>query len=151
MGRRMSDGGYNYSAGHPANEGVIGTLSDTIMQLNGIIGWSVLALAAFQIPFIFNFFYSAFAGRRAESDNPWHATTLEWQTPTPPPHGNFTQDIFVYHEPYAYSLYHSTQPLLSTPELNRAAGETLDFVAQNQPVAVAMANEKSENQEVVSK
>ena len=27
-------------------------------------------------------------GRRREQ-NPWHANTLEWEAPTPPPHGNF--------------------------------------------------------------
>src|SRR6185437_9022541 len=115
MGRRMSDGGYNYSAAHPSNEGVIGALSATVIQLNGVIAWSALALAAFQLPFLFNFFYSAVAGRRVESDNPWQATTLEWQTPTPPPHGNFDREIFVYRQPYAYSLAYSNQPSTSTP------------------------------------
>ena len=26
---------------------------------------------------------------RRSDDNPWEATTLEWATPSPPPHGNF--------------------------------------------------------------
>ncbi|HJT31579.1 MAG TPA: cbb3-type cytochrome c oxidase subunit I [Pirellulales bacterium] len=135
MGRRMSDGGYIYSAAHPANEGVIGALSDTIMHLNVVIACSALSLAAFQLPFIFNFFYSAFAGRRVESDNPWQATTLEWQTPTPPPHGNFANEMFVYREPYAYSLAHSTHPSTSTAESSAAVSEFLDFEPQNQPIA----------------
>jgi cytochrome c oxidase subunit 1 len=134
MGRRMSDGGYNYSAAHPSNEGVIGTLSPSIMGLNTTIAWSVLALAIFQLPFIFNFFYSIFVGRRVESDNPWRATTLEWQTPTPPPHGNFVQEMAVYREPYAYSLAYSTQPSGSTPRPSDGAGEVPDFEAQNEPV-----------------
>jgi cytochrome c oxidase subunit 1 len=150
MERRMSDGGYIYSAAHPSNEGVIGALSGAIMQLNGVIAWSALALAAFQLPFIFNFFRSAFAGRRVESDNPWQATTLEWQTPTPPPHGNFAQEMFVYREPYAYSLSQSTQPLTSTPESQGGDGEILDFETQNQPVASTMTNGKPEKQEVAS-
>ncbi|HWG45348.1 MAG TPA: cbb3-type cytochrome c oxidase subunit I [Gemmataceae bacterium] len=140
MERRMSDGGYNYSAAHPSNEGVVGALSGTVMQLNGVIGWAVLALGAFQLPFIYNFFSSAFAGRRVESDNPWQATTLEWQTPTPPPHGNFVQEMFVYREPYAYSLSHSTQPLTSTRKSNGSNGKILDFETQNQPVAMANGN-----------
>jgi cytochrome c oxidase subunit 1 len=135
MGRRMSDGGSNYAATHPSNEGVIGALSPTIMHLNQAIAWSVLALALFQLPFIFNFFYSIFAGRRVESDNPWHATTLEWQTPTPPPHGNFAQEMVVYRQPYAYSLSYLLEP--STPESESessdGAGEVPDFEAQNQP------------------
>ncbi|MGH7138484.1 MAG: hypothetical protein ACREHD_22260, partial [Pirellulales bacterium] len=137
MGRRMSDGGYIYSAAHPSNEGVIGALSSTVMHLNDAIVWSVLALAAFQLPFIFNFFHSAFAGRRVESDNPWRATTLEWQTPTPPPHGNFAQEVLVYRQPYAYSLAYSTQPSSSTPRWSEAGGEVLDFEAQNQPLSAA--------------
>jgi cytochrome c oxidase subunit 1 len=135
MGRRMSDGGVNYAATHPSNEGVIGALSPAIMHLNQAIAWSVLALALFQLPFIFNFFYSIFAGRRVESDNPWHATTLEWQTPTPPPHGNFAQEMVVYRQPYAYSLSYPLQPstLASESESSEGAGEVPDFEAQNRP------------------
>jgi cytochrome c oxidase subunit 1 len=135
MGRRMSDGGFNYSATHPSNEGVVGALSPTIMNLNLSIAWSVLALALFQLPFIFNFFYSMFAGRRVESDNPWQATTLEWQTPTPPPHGNFAQEMVVYRQPYAYSLSYSLLPSTSASdsESGDGTGEVPDFEAQNQP------------------
>jgi cytochrome c oxidase subunit 1 len=53
-----------------------------------------------------------------ESDNPWHATTLEWQTPTPPPHGNFTKLVRVYRGPYDYS----------------APGQKRDYLPQNEPV-----------------
>lgn len=137
MGRRMSDGAYNYSTANPSNEGVIGALSPAIMHLNVVIAWSVLALALFQLPFIFNFFYSIFAGRRVESDNPWQATTLEWQTPTPPPHGNFTQDVVVYRGPYEYSLAYSAQPSTSTSDGDGAAYEVSDFEAQTQPVSGA--------------
>jgi cytochrome c oxidase subunit 1 len=152
MGRRMSDGGYNYSAAHPSNEGVIGALSAAVMHLNGVIAWSALALAAFQLPFIFNFFYSAFAGRRVESDNPWQATTLEWQTPTPPPHGNFAQEIFVYRQPYTYGPSHSVQSSTSIPNWSEAADAVVDFEAQNQPasaaepVAAVMENGQSSQQ-----
>ena len=31
-------------------------------------------------------------------------TTLEWETPTPPPHGNFTKEVKVYRDPYEYSV-----------------------------------------------
>jgi len=37
------------------------------------------------------------------SDNPWHATTLEWATATPPGHGNFAFEPAVYRGPYEYS------------------------------------------------
>jgi cytochrome c oxidase subunit I len=53
-----------------------------------------------------------------ESDNPWQATTLEWQTPTPPPHGNFAKPIRVYRGPYDYSV----------------PGQKRDYMPQNEPV-----------------
>ena len=56
------------------------------------------------LPFILNFFWSMFAGKKVESDNPWDATTVEWDTPTPPGHGNFTKPITVYRGPYEYSV-----------------------------------------------
>ncbi|MCL4157382.1 UNVERIFIED_CONTAM: hypothetical protein GTU68_013082, partial [Idotea baltica] len=61
------------------------------------------ALAIAQIPFLVNMFISYFWGKKVTSDNPWDATTLEWATPTPPGHGNFTFDISVYRGPYEYS------------------------------------------------
>jgi len=61
-------------------------------------------LAVFQLFFIFNFFWSLRKGKKVENDNPWQATTLEWATPTPPPHGNFTAVPVVYRGPYEYSV-----------------------------------------------
>jgi cytochrome c oxidase subunit 1 len=54
--------------------------------------------------FVWNFFQSAFKGKKVTDDNPWKATTLEWATPTPPPHGNFTEKVKVYRGPYEYSV-----------------------------------------------
>ena len=56
--------------------------------LTVIASWSAWGLALAQIPFIINFFSSMRKQERAV-ENPWQATTLEWATPTPPPHGNF--------------------------------------------------------------
>ena len=58
--------------------------------------------------FIFNFFMSIRNGKKVTSDNPWEATTLEWSTPTPPPHGNFVKEPVVYRGPYEYSVPVST-------------------------------------------
>jgi cytochrome c oxidase subunit 1 len=41
-------------------------------------------------------------GRKA-SPNPWNATGLEWQTPSPPPVHNFLETPLVTREPYDYS------------------------------------------------
>jgi cytochrome c oxidase subunit 1 len=68
------------------------------------VSWSAWLLAVAQIPFIINFFWSIWKGQKVTSDNPWEATTLEWATPTPPPHGNFTKAPEVYRDPYEYSV-----------------------------------------------
>ena len=104
MSRRMSDGGATYSLSNPDNADVGGTLSDTIMGLNVSISTAFWAMMLAQLPFIVNLFWSLKYGKKIESDNPWQATTLEWETPTPPPHGNFIKDIKVYRDPYEYSV-----------------------------------------------
>jgi len=114
MIRRMADGGVNYSAAH--NPGIIGGLSDHVMSLHSVILWGAVGLGLSQIPFIINLFYSISKGRKAANDNPWEATTLEWQTPTPPPHGNFAHAPTVHRDPYDYSV----------------PGAARDFTPQNQ-------------------
>ncbi|HYC22070.1 MAG TPA: cytochrome c oxidase subunit I [Candidatus Bathyarchaeia archaeon] len=39
---------------------------------------------------------------QAASENPWHATGLEWQTPSPPPTENFSETPIVVDGPYMY-------------------------------------------------
>jgi cytochrome c oxidase subunit 1 len=70
-----------------------------------IATYAMLVLIAFQFVFVINFFWSLFAGKKAEA-NPWEANTLEWQAPSPPPHGNFPADDMpvVYRGPYEYSV-----------------------------------------------
>ena len=76
---------------------------------------SALLLGASQLIFLGNFFWSMFAGARA-GKNPWQANTLEWEAPTPPPHGNFPGPIpTVYRGPYEYS-----SPLVSEDFLPQA-------------------------------
>lgn len=102
MLRRLPDGGAGYSVA--ANPDTIGGLSDKVIALNIPVSHAVWALGLAQIPFILNFFLSLKYGKKVESDNPWKATTLEWQTPTPPPHGNFAKAPKVVRGPYEYSL-----------------------------------------------
>jgi cytochrome c oxidase subunit 1 len=99
MSRRMYDGGSTYLE----SAGVVG-LSPEIVHLNVPISHAVWLLGLAQLPFIINFFYSIRLGKKTNSDNPWEATTLEWQTPTPPPHGNFDKPIEVFRGPYEYSV-----------------------------------------------
>ena len=98
--RRWYNGGDAYAKGSEDD-----IFSNTVLQyidLNVFMSWSVFFLAIAQIPFILNLFTAWFAGKKA-CDNPWDATTLEWATPTPPGHGNFTFDVAVYRGPYEYS------------------------------------------------
>jgi len=121
MLRRMSDGGANYSAAVNSRAGadVIGGLSPFIMDLHTGILWGAMCLGLAQIPFIINVFWSIKHGQKVKNDNPWDATTLEWQAPTPPPHGNFEHALTVYRGPYEYS-----EP-----------GHATDFTPQNEPPA----------------
>jgi cytochrome c oxidase subunit 1 len=83
--------------------------------LNVIVSYAAWALFVSQLPFFLNLFGSLFWGKKAD-DNPWQATTLEWATPTPPPHGNFLKEPTVYRGPYEYSV----------------PGQTQDFVPQHE-------------------
>jgi len=106
MIRRMADGGANYSAATLQKQGLesIGGLSNTIMSLHTMILWGAVGLALCQIPFVINLFVSIKQGKPAPGDNPWQATTLEWQAPTPPPHGNFATVPSVRRDPYDYNV-----------------------------------------------
>jgi cytochrome c oxidase subunit I len=64
---------------------------------------SLLVMLAFQVIFLWNFFYSMFRGAKAEK-NPWKANTLEWTADSPPPHGNWKVLPEVHRGPYEYSM-----------------------------------------------
>jgi cytochrome c oxidase subunit 1 len=68
------------------------------------ISLSAFVLGAAQFVFIYNFFHSMLHGPIAEQ-NPWHANSLEWGAPSPPPHGNWGPSLpVVYRWPYDYSV-----------------------------------------------
>ena len=91
MNRRGADGGIGY------------TMNQDVLVWNTVISWGAWTLAFFQIFFIINFFWSIKKGQKV-SNNPWDATTLEWQAPSPPPHGNFVTPPRVHRGPYEYSV-----------------------------------------------
>jgi cytochrome c oxidase subunit I len=93
VSRRLYDGGAQYAHAKP------------VIWSNLFISSAAWLLLVAQLPFIFNFFYSIFKGKRV-SANPWHATTLEWAAATSPPlgHGNFAVAPVVYRGPYEYSV-----------------------------------------------
>ncbi len=87
---------------------------------NVFITWSAFALGLSQIPFVINFLWNLFAGKKAPL-NPWQSNTLEWTAPSPPPHLNWGDRIpTVYRGPYEFS----------SPEVEE------DFYPQTRPPAV---------------
>ena len=71
-----------------------------VMNVLSTAGATVMALA-YLLPF-FYLTWSLKYGAKAGS-NPWRATGLEWQTPSPPPTLNFERTPVVTIGPYAYS------------------------------------------------
>jgi cytochrome c oxidase subunit 1 len=72
-------------------------------HLHVIATVALIVMLLAQVPFVINFFYSIFKGERV-ANNPWEANTLEWQTASPPGHGNFDRPLEVMRWPYDYSL-----------------------------------------------
>ncbi len=87
-------------------------------SLNEAITIAALVVGTTQLLFLYNLVWSYFKGKPA-GDNPWNATTLEWQTATTPPgHGNFGKELpLVYRWAYDYSV----------------PGADTDFIPQNVP------------------
>ncbi|MCL4691721.1 MAG: cbb3-type cytochrome c oxidase subunit I, partial [Candidatus Hydrogenedentes bacterium] len=92
VSRRLYDGGATYGFGQE------------VFFLNKAATHSAFALAIVQIPFIVNFFYSLKWGRKV-AENPWDATTLEWEASSPPRFaGNFERPVKAYRGPNEYSI-----------------------------------------------
>jgi len=72
----------------------------TMQQISTI---ATVILIASQLIFIYNIFKSLRNGKVA-GNNPWNANTLEWQTVSPPPHGNFETYPVVKRGAYEYSV-----------------------------------------------
>ena len=73
-----------------------------LLPLNQFMTVCAIAMGLVQIIFVLNFFGSMLFGRTVGL-NPWNSNTLEWTTPSPPPHGNFDIQPIVRRGPYEYS------------------------------------------------
>ncbi len=80
---------------------------------NVVMSYAAWALAVFQLPFLYNLVVSLKKGKVVTDKNPWGGTTLEWATPTPPPHVNFEHAVEVYRDPYQYSPNRNLLPQFS--------------------------------------
>jgi cytochrome c oxidase subunit 1 len=69
-----------------------------------LVTFAAIMTITVQFLFYFNVFWSMFKGKPA-GENPWEATTLEWNTPSPPPHDNFAGVLpVVHHGPYEFAV-----------------------------------------------
>jgi cytochrome c oxidase subunit 1 len=91
VNRRLYDAGLQYAHA----QGTLGIQTH--------MTWAAVALGVFQLPFIINIVWSLRRGAEA-GENPWHATTLEWQTSSPPDAGNFVQTPEVHRGAYDYNV-----------------------------------------------
>ncbi len=74
-----------------------------LKDLNMWTSYFAFALGAIQAVFVINFFWSLFAGKKAEK-NPWEVGTLEWtDCESPPVYYNFEKIPTVHHGPHEYS------------------------------------------------
>jgi cytochrome c oxidase subunit 1 len=78
-------------------------LFQPLQGINQFMTYSVYILGATQLILAYNIIASLFWGKKA-SQNPWHANSLEWAAPSPPPHGNFEAIPVVYRGPYEFAV-----------------------------------------------
>ena len=74
-----------------------------LQPMNQICTIGAIGLGFTTFVFIYNVIHTLIKGPAAPA-NPWHANTLEWTVPSPPPHGNFAKTPTVYHGAYEYSV-----------------------------------------------
>ena len=80
-----------------------GRISRVLAASLALLSIPTIALAGWQLLFVVNVLWSLRSGVRV-GRNPWQATTLEWEAPSPPGHGNFLTEPIVYRGPYEYSV-----------------------------------------------
>lgn len=73
-----------------------------LLPMNQFMTICAIVMGFAQFLLIGNMVYSMFLGPIA-SRNPWQSNGLEWDTPSPPGHGNFEKPPVCYRGPYEYS------------------------------------------------
>jgi cytochrome c oxidase subunit 1 len=94
-------------AGHPRRyfDSTAVTFLQQLQPVHVFITIGAIVTISAQLLFLYNIIVSLIAGKEAKEENPWHATTLEWSIPSPPPHDNFGGvEPVVYHGPYEFSV-----------------------------------------------
>ncbi len=98
-------------------------IPDSAKDLNAMISVMAIFVALVQLIFLFDLVWSLFKGEKS-GDNPWEATTLEWQTETTPPgHGNWGKELPVCHRwAYDYSVPGYQQDFLPQNFIDEKSG-----------------------------
>ena len=107
------------------SNGVTDFIPESAQTMNAAISIAAIIVASTQLVFLYNLAVSSTRGKPA-GDNPWGATTLEWQTATTPPtHGNFGKELpLVYRWAYDYSVPGAKEDFI--PQNVPASGDTGD-------------------------
>jgi len=88
-----------------------------MLPTNRLITVAALLLGAVQFIFLYNAIWSRFKGPKA-ADNPWGATTLEWDTTSPPPFDNFGgRQMTIHHGPMEYDADASVMQTSTEPSI----------------------------------
>ena len=77
-------------------------LQEPYPSLRKLATISAIILILSQLVFLYNFIMTM-RKKKDAGNNPWQANTLEWQTSSPPGHGNFKEYPVVLNGPYEYS------------------------------------------------
>ncbi|MDP6606040.1 MAG: cbb3-type cytochrome c oxidase subunit I [Dehalococcoidia bacterium] len=83
-------------------------------DLNMFISIASLLMGLSFVFFVWNMVWSWLRGPQAE-DNPWQASTLEWQVTSPPPEHNFPSPPVVVGPPYGYGMAGATHATMAAP------------------------------------
>ncbi len=107
------------------SNGVTDFIPESAQTMNAAISIAAIIVASAQLVFLYTLAVSTTRGKPA-GDNPWGATTLEWQTATTPPtHGNFGKELpLVYRWAYDYSVPGAKEDFI--PQNVPASGDTGD-------------------------
>ena len=73
-----------------------------LLTVNRVASFAAFTLFFAQLIFVYNFIGSMIFGKVAEM-NPWHVSTLEWFTPSPPPFHNFDRIPVVLRGPHEFA------------------------------------------------
>jgi cytochrome c oxidase subunit 1 len=93
---------------------------EKLQPMNVFISYAAFVLIGAQFLFLINLHWSLKRGAKADG-NPWGAATLEWQTDSPPSHGNWEGELPTVHRwAYDYAVPNGGQNFASQTATEKA-------------------------------